>query len=115
MSLRTEERASGDEAASVRFGENLRLLRARLHISQEVLAFRAEIHRTQISLLESGLRSPMLPTLLKLAGALEVDLGVLLDGTLWRPGPGGTAGAFEISSRPVLDLVAAGPVRGSAR
>lgn len=89
----------------IRFGENVRLLRARAHISQEELASRADIHRTQISLFESGQRVPLLGTTLKLAAALEVDLATLLDGIVYRPRFFSAAhGEFEISSRPLFEL-----------
>jgi transcriptional regulator with XRE-family HTH domain len=41
-----------------RFAANLRRLREAAGLSQEELAFRAQIHRTQISLLETGQRLP---------------------------------------------------------
>lgn len=46
-------------------------LRRRLGISQEELAFRAEVHRTYISQLERGLKSPTLNMILKLSRALK--------------------------------------------
>jgi transcriptional regulator with XRE-family HTH domain len=70
---------------SERFAENLVTLRRAAGFSQEELAFRAAIHRTQVSLLESGNRLPRLETLIKLAGALEVNASELLDGIVWEP------------------------------
>jgi transcriptional regulator with XRE-family HTH domain len=94
-----------EEGLKTRFGENIRLLRARAHISQEELAFRADIHRTQITHFESGQRMPKLGTALKLAAALEVDLAILLDGITYRPRFFSSArGEFEISSRPLFEL-----------
>jgi len=50
-------------------------------LSQEQLADRCGLDRTEISLLERGKRFPRLDTLVKLARALELDsLGELLDG-----------------------------------
>jgi DNA-binding XRE family transcriptional regulator len=78
-----------EEGLKARFGENVRLLRAHAHISQEELASRADVHRTQITFFESGQRVSRLGTVLKLAGALEVDLATLLDGiVLLLRGPG---------------------------
>jgi hypothetical protein len=37
------------EGLKTRFGENVRLLRARLHITDEELGYRADIHRTQMT------------------------------------------------------------------
>jgi XRE family transcriptional regulator, regulator of sulfur utilization len=68
-----------------RFAENLLRLRQATKMSQEELAFRASIHRTQISLMESGSRQPRLDTLVKLAGALEVPVESLLKGISWEP------------------------------
>lgn len=71
--------------ASERFASNLRTLRQAADLSQEELAFRAEIHRTQISLIEGGHRLPRLDTLVKLAGALHVTPNDLLEGIAWEP------------------------------
>jgi len=70
---------------SRRFAANMRRLRRVAGISQEELAFRAALHRTQISLMESGSRLPRLDTLVKLAGALEVPIETLLAGIAWEP------------------------------
>jgi transcriptional regulator with XRE-family HTH domain len=70
---------------STRFAANLLLLRNAAGLSQEELSFRAEIHRTQISLIEGGHRMPRLDTLIKLAGALGVTLQDLLKGIAWEP------------------------------
>jgi transcriptional regulator with XRE-family HTH domain len=74
-----------DRVVAERFAANLRRLRAAAVISQEELAFRADIHRTQISFIESGRRLPRLETLIKLAGALGVTTGDLVDGIIWEP------------------------------
>jgi transcriptional regulator with XRE-family HTH domain len=68
-----------------RFGENLFRLRQGRRLSQEELAARASVHRTQISLMESGKRLPRLDTLVKLAGALEVEVPRLVEGIAWEP------------------------------
>lgn len=63
------------------FGLNLRAQRDRAGLSQEELADTCDLDRTEISLLERGLRFPRLDTLVKLARALELDSpGELLDG-----------------------------------
>jgi transcriptional regulator with XRE-family HTH domain len=86
---------------SERFGENLLRIRQARKLSQENLADRAAIHRTQISLLEGGRRQPLLETLVRLAGALDVPVDALLEGILWDPGGGG-AGTFRVSDPPEL-------------
>lgn len=68
------------------FGANLSRLRERSGVTQEELAFRASLHRTEIGLLERGGRIPRIDTLAKLAGALEVEPGALFEGIEWEPG-----------------------------
>jgi transcriptional regulator with XRE-family HTH domain len=83
---------------SERFAENLVTLRRAAGFSQEELAFRAAIHRTQVSLLESGNRLPRLETLIKLAGALETSPADLLDGIVWEPVVR-TSGGLKVSAK----------------
>jgi transcriptional regulator with XRE-family HTH domain len=81
---------------SDRFAANLTALRQAAGLSQEELAFRASIHRTQVSLMESGNRLPRFETLVKLVGALEVSPEALMEGIAWEPivsRPGG----FKVS------------------
>lgn len=68
------------------FGENLERQRRRADLSQEELGFRAGLHRTEVGMLERGTRLPRLDTIVKLAGGLEVEPALLLEGMLWRPG-----------------------------
>jgi transcriptional regulator with XRE-family HTH domain len=70
---------------SGRFAANLRSLREAAGLSQEETAFRAAIHRTQVSLLEGGRRMPRVSTLVRLAGSLGVTPNDLLDGIAWEP------------------------------
>lgn len=72
-----------------RFGDNLLRIRQARRLSQEALAERAGIHRTQVSLFESGQRQPLLETLLRLAGALEVPVTMLIEGITFRRAPDG--------------------------
>jgi len=78
--------AEAPPALAYCFGKNLARCRARADISQEELGFRADLHRTEIGMLERGIRLPRIDTLLKLAGALEVEPGDLLDGMGWSAG-----------------------------
>jgi transcriptional regulator with XRE-family HTH domain len=88
------------EDVAVRFGANLVRLRRRARMSQEELAFRASLHRTQIGNLEHGKRLAGIDTLLKLCSALEVDSCELLDGIFWvAAAPRSENGAFRIENR----------------
>lgn len=64
----------------LRFGANLRAARRAAGLSQEALAYEAEVDRAAISVYERGGREPNLRTLLKLARALELSPVALLDG-----------------------------------
>ncbi|HET7417988.1 MAG TPA: helix-turn-helix transcriptional regulator [Solirubrobacterales bacterium] len=68
-----------------RFAVNLRRAREAAGISQEVLAERCELHRTEVSLLERGGREPRLGTMVKLAVALGTTPEALCDGIAWDP------------------------------
>lgn len=68
------------------FGRNLRRARRRVELSQEEAAVRSSLHRTEISLLERGERTPRIDTLVRLAGAVGVSPGELLEGIEWTPG-----------------------------
>jgi transcriptional regulator with XRE-family HTH domain len=69
-----------------RFGDNLFRARRQADVSQDELAVRASVHRTEISQLERGLRIARIDTLIKLAASLEVAPGELLTGLEWQPG-----------------------------
>lgn len=68
------------------FGQNLVRLRKRKGMSQEDLGFASSLHRTEIGMLERGVRLARIDTLLKLCGALGVTPNELLDGLEWTPG-----------------------------
>lgn len=72
-------------AVAERFGANLRRVRRRERLSQEGLAVRATLHRTEIGRLEGGERACRIDTLVRLAGAMAVPPGELLDGIAWVP------------------------------
>jgi len=63
-----------------RLGRNLREMRTKKGFSQEALAEAADVHRTEVSLLERAGREPRLGTLLRLARALGTDLSELVRG-----------------------------------
>lgn len=62
-----------------RLAKNLRQLRLDKGWSQEVFAEEADLHRTYISDLERGARNPTITVVDKLAAALGVSPGRLLD------------------------------------
>lgn len=64
----------------LRFGANLRAARKGFGLSQEALAYEAEVDRAAISVYERGGREPNLRTVLKLARALRLSPVALLDG-----------------------------------
>lgn len=61
-------------------GPNLREARERLGITQEEVAHRSGVHATEVSRMEAGKRDPKISTLRRLAKAVEVTPGQLLDG-----------------------------------
>jgi transcriptional regulator with XRE-family HTH domain len=79
------ESASAPMTPAQKFGTNLRAARKAAGLTQEALAFRAEIHRTQITLYETGQRVPIVISLLKLAAACGVTPNDLLAGLAWVP------------------------------
>ena len=91
-----------ESAVAERFGRNLRRVRKREDLSQERLGRRAGLHRTEIGLLEKGERVCRIDTLIRLAGAMAVPPGELLDGIYWVPRltPEPSPGAFSFGSLP---------------
>ncbi len=59
------------------FGERVRDLRHILHISQEELAFRADLHRNYISDVERGQRNISLKAIYAIARGLNVNVEAL--------------------------------------
>ncbi len=55
------------------FGQAMRERRRELGISQEELSFRANVHRTYISQLERGIKSPSLKVIELIAQALNMS------------------------------------------
>lgn len=72
-----------------RLAANVRRLRSDLGLTQEQLADQVEIDRTYMSGIERALRNPSLDVIDKLASALNVSIGALVDhipAELIRPG-----------------------------
>jgi len=80
------------------FGRNLRGARRDAGLSQEAVAVRASLHRTEIGLLERGERVPRIDTAIKLAGAIGVPLAKLTEGIEWSPGAA-SSGRFAVDAK----------------
>jgi len=63
-----------------RFGKNLARYRQAAGLTQEVLAEKAGLHRTEIGELENGKRVCRIDTLAKLCGALQIEAESLMEG-----------------------------------
>lgn len=79
-----------------RFGANLRSIRLERGLTQEGLAFRSGLDRTEISLLERGGREPQLETIVKLAGALGISPNRLCEGIEWSVDEGLSIGGVTL-------------------
>jgi transcriptional regulator with XRE-family HTH domain len=62
------------------FAANLRRERLRLKLTQEALGHSCDLDMSEISRLERSRRDPRLATIVKLAQALDIPPGRLLDG-----------------------------------
>lgn len=60
-------------------GTNLREARERLGLTQEQVAQRSGVHATEVSRIEAGKRDPQVSTVERLANAVEVKPGQLLE------------------------------------
>ncbi|MDX2281969.1 MAG: helix-turn-helix transcriptional regulator [Saprospiraceae bacterium] len=61
----------------VKFGEKVRDLRKNQGLSQEELAFKADLHRTYIGMIERAEKNITLVNVGKIANALNVDMNEL--------------------------------------
>ena len=65
-------------SSSNQLGKIIRDLRVAKRISQEALGERAGIHRTYVSQLERGMKSPTIVILQRIAKALEIQASEIL-------------------------------------
>jgi transcriptional regulator with XRE-family HTH domain len=72
--------------ATEKVGRNIRRIRRAADLSQEAAAERAGLHREGLSVYETGRQEAKLETILKIAGGIGVEPGVLFDGVRWDPG-----------------------------
>ena len=68
-------------ALLIKFGETVRDLRKAQGLSQEQLAFKADLHRTYIGMIERAEKNITLLNINKIAQALHVDLKTMFDDT----------------------------------
>ncbi len=66
------------QALKKKIGSRIRDRRNDLQISQEDLAFKAEVTPTYLSQIESGNRNPSLEVLFRLCAALQIELSDLV-------------------------------------
>jgi len=62
-----------------KLGPNLRAARLNLELSQEQVAERSGVHATEVSRIEAGKRDPRVTTVERLAKAVQVRPGQLLE------------------------------------
>lgn len=72
--------------AAIAFGQVLRELRQNAGLTQEELAFGADVRRTYVSILELGDQQPTLTTVLKLAKALGHPASAIIEAVEARVG-----------------------------
>jgi transcriptional regulator with XRE-family HTH domain len=93
-----DKEGKGDEnPVARRFAETLLRLREAADLTQEELALRAGIHRTQVSLLEAGRRLPRFETLLRISASLGVSPRAFTDQAAHTDGAAGSG----VPDRPV--------------
>jgi transcriptional regulator with XRE-family HTH domain len=66
------------------FGRNVARVRAQRGLSQDALAEKADLDRTYISGIERGVRNPGIKTVIRIAHALNVNVGDLCKGANGR-------------------------------
>lgn len=71
---------TSDRNVLVNFGKKVRFLRNHIGISQEELAFKADLHRTYIGMIERAEKNITLINIEKIANALNVNISELFHG-----------------------------------
>lgn len=68
------------KAFSIKFGEHLKKIRKEKGLTQEELAFKANLHSTYIGHIETGTYTPSLFVVWKIAKVLGMELREILEG-----------------------------------
>lgn len=66
------------KSIEIAFGITLRKIRKSRDMTQEILAFEADLQRNYISLLELGTNQPTIATIFKLSKALKIEPNQLI-------------------------------------
>lgn len=76
---------NGPDGIARAFGKALAEARKKAGLTQEELANRSAVHRTQVGLLEHGKSSPQLETVIRLAGGIGIEPSALIPPITWQP------------------------------
>lgn len=68
-----------NEKILIHFGENVRKFRKEKGLSQEQLAFKADLHRTYVGMIERAEKNITLLNIEKIANALEISINNLFN------------------------------------
>jgi transcriptional regulator with XRE-family HTH domain len=82
----TPDGRSYSPEVAAKFGRNLSRCRQRAELSQAKVAALASLNRTEVSMLERGLRLARIDTMMRLAAVLSVSPMDLLSGIEWHIG-----------------------------
>ena len=75
----SEAQQKQELAFRVALAGRIRALRQERNLNQDELAAAANLHRAHLGFIEQAKSDPTLPTLLRIAGALEVSVSELVD------------------------------------
>lgn len=78
--MASSSRGRGQTPLQRELGGRIKQRRHELGLTQAALAFRSDVHYSYIGSLETGSRNPSVDLVARLAKALEMDLGRLLEG-----------------------------------
>ena len=116
-----ERDPQGDDPVAKRISHNLQRLRDKRQLSLEALAHASGVRRAMIAQIEAGRSFPSVKVLSKVAGALQVSLGELLDfdgtGIVIRRAlvPGGPVRFTELRLGPLAGQTVPGDEQGGQK